>query len=475
MDRLNIVFVMTDDHGPWAVRAAGCSAVNTPAMDWLAQTGCRFSRAATPSPVCSPARACFFTGMIPSAHGIHDWIEERDFQNKDWFAGRTTLAQRLQSAGYDTALVGKWHCGRSHLPQPGFNHWFSYAKGHQFSHVGEQCFVSDGRIVSEVGRQSRFFFENARSWLRSRQSTQPFFLFYGPVDTHSPFTDHAQPTVNAMRQANLSSVLYEPDRYPPERRALAFPATDNERREHLAQYLAAVACVDAQLGGIIDTLEELGSLDNTLIVYTSDHGHMNGQHGLVGKGNASMPQNFYDESIYVPSFARLPGLIPANVTIDVPVDHCDWFATLLHLANAQIPDQECLGPGRSMVPLWREANPEWRHEQICEYGNARMIRTATRKLVLRNPVENRCYPDEFYDLKEDPREVENRVDQPRYAREIAEMKAQLRAHFERWEIPEHSGWDAIRLPRFNPEEAWHVDADIPPPAALSPRPSAPAT
>lgn len=452
----NILVVMSDDHGPWASGVTGCAAARTPGMDWLAATGCRFTHAATPSPVCSPARACFFTGLIPSAHGIHDWIEERESWDTDWLAGCPMLPEQLQAAGYETALVGKWHCGRSHTPQRGFDEWFSYAQAHQFPHFGAQSFVTKSGVVSGHGRQSRFLLDRARGWLRARRADRPFFLFYGPVDTHSPFAGHAAPLVEAMRRADLSGIPYEPERYPPERRVLAFPETAGERREHLAQYLAAVASIDEQLRALIDTLAELGQLDDTLVLYTSDHGHMDGHHGLVGKGNGSIPQNFHDEAIHVPSFARWPAGIPAGRVIDAPIDHCDWFATLLELGHAPTGNAGDCSPGRSLAPLWEGSTAGWRTEQVCEYGNARMIRTDEYKLIVRSPGGGRHYPDEFYDLRADPRETENRIGVDRYAGEIAGLRGRLDAHFQRGTRPGKSGWDVTRLPHFNPAEAWTV-------------------
>jgi arylsulfatase A-like enzyme len=458
--RPNILVVMSDDHASWASGVAGCAAARTPGMDWLAATGCRFTGACTPSPVCSPARACFFTGLIPSAHGIHDWIEERDCWNTDWLAGCPTLPQQLQAAGYETALVGKWHCGRSHTPQPGFDAWFSYARAHQYPHFGDQHFITKSGFVSGVGRQSRFLLDHARAWLRARSSERPFFLFYGPVDTHSPFAGHAPPLVEAMRRADFSDIPFEAERYPPERRVLAFPGTVEERREHLAQYLAAVASLDEQLRTLIDTLAELGQLEDTLVLYTSDHGHMNGHHGLVGKGNGSIPQNFHDEAIQVPCFARWPGRIAAGSVVSAPVDHCDWFVTLLEIGGARLADIGERSPGRSLTTLLDGRAADWRADQVCEYGNARMIRNADSKLIVRNLVANRRYPDEFYDLSQDPRETRNVIDEPGCAATVACLRERLARYFERWETPANSGWDVSRLPRFNPEEAWHADARL---------------
>ena len=125
----NILIFMTDDHGQWASNCYGTHEIHSPTMDHLAATGTRMTRAFTPSPVCSPARACFFTGRLPSQHGIHDWIHEPHAIGRahPGLRGQTTIAQILHDAGYHTALSGKWHCGESWVKQPGFDRWFSYA------------------------------------------------------------------------------------------------------------------------------------------------------------------------------------------------------------------------------------------------------------------------------------------------------------------------------------------------------------
>ena len=111
-NRPNILFFLTDDHGQWASRCYGNRELFTPSMDHLAATGVRMLNAFTPCPVCSPARACAFTGRLPSQHGIHDWLQEWDVAREHpGLAGQITLPQLLRRAGYQTALTGKWHMG----------------------------------------------------------------------------------------------------------------------------------------------------------------------------------------------------------------------------------------------------------------------------------------------------------------------------------------------------------------------------
>lgn len=123
----NILVFLTDDHARWALGCYGNSEVRTPTMDHLAATGVVFDNAYTPSPVCSPARASFFTGRLPSQHGVHDYLAEADPEVRavDWLSGEVTLARLLRDNGYATALTGKWHLGREESVPDGFDYWYS--------------------------------------------------------------------------------------------------------------------------------------------------------------------------------------------------------------------------------------------------------------------------------------------------------------------------------------------------------------
>ena len=171
--RPNILVFLTDDHGRWATGCYGNSEVRSPAMDRLAAEGCRMTAAFTPSPVCSPARASFFTGRLPSQHGIHDWIHEtaEPGLSHPGLESQTTIAHVLKAAGYQTALTGKWHCGASRRPQAGFDRWFSYADD-QTPHCGRTRFCDQGTIVEHEGQQADAITEAALDFLGRRDGVR---------------------------------------------------------------------------------------------------------------------------------------------------------------------------------------------------------------------------------------------------------------------------------------------------------------
>ena len=146
----NIIVVMADDHAQWALGAYGLAELDTPNIDWLARQGVLFENAMTPAPVCSAARASFYTGKMPSQHGVHDFLSERPEFDANWLAGEKLLSERLADAGYRTGLFGKWHATTdSRPPQPGFDRWLSYDPytagwQNQYVHSGKVSFSSDG-------------------------------------------------------------------------------------------------------------------------------------------------------------------------------------------------------------------------------------------------------------------------------------------------------------------------------------------
>ena len=323
-----------------------------------------------------------------------------------------------------------------------------------------QHLQQNGKPVPFEGQQAAIVTTKALEFLRARDRERPFFLFAGYVDTHSPFKDHPERLAQRYRKAQFSDIPNE--KYVGPGRGIHLPPdTEAGRREALAQYYAAVSYVDEQLGILLDELEGRGELDDTLVVYTADHGHNNGHHGLYTKGNATVPQNFLEELIRVPCLLRLPGRIGARRSHAFPVDHLDLFQTLLEAAGASEAAEakrKRNGPGRSYLPLLAAGASAvgWRGDQFCEYGNARMIRTGRHKLIVRYPPHAPRFSDELYDLAEDPRETTNRIADPAAAETVHALRARLEAHFAAYEIAEASGREILKRPVCNPNEPWRV-------------------
>ncbi|MCL2640564.1 MAG: sulfatase-like hydrolase/transferase, partial [Phycisphaerales bacterium] len=159
--RPNVVFVLTDDQGPWAMGCAGNEEIRTPNLDRLATGGVRFENFFCTSPVCSPARASLMTGRIPSQHGIIDWISQGGWgpRPQKYLEGMTCYTDVLAASGYVCGLSGKWHLGESQTPQHGFSHWFALPRGAS-TYVNAPVYV-DGELVEQKGYLTDVITENA--------------------------------------------------------------------------------------------------------------------------------------------------------------------------------------------------------------------------------------------------------------------------------------------------------------------------
>jgi choline-sulfatase len=453
--RPNILVFLTDDHGQWAANCYGTRELHTPNLNHLARHGVRMDRAFTPCPVCSPARASFFTGRTPSQHGVHDFLSAKTAPNHPAIAGQTNIGQLLQAGGYETAMIGKWHVGSTDV-HPGFDVWCPVSQG---PHFGDVTFMENGQAAKQRGPREAMVTDRLIQFLRQRDGQRPFFAFVGYTATHSPFDGHRERLVEHYRQCTFDAIPDETpeDRFRFHRRTRSTPQQDRER---LAQYYASVSTIDEQVGRVIDELDAHGLREQTLIVYTSDHGHMNGHHGLWCKGNATVPQNFYEESVLVPCIVSWPGMVPEGQDCDALVDTCDLYATVLDAAQAQ-PGAELGGqinsPGRSYLPLISGQDSAWRDVVYCEYGNARMARSQRYKLIRRYPGPNGHFGDEVYDLETDPRERCNVIGDSAMKDVVADLGRRLDQHFARYQVPGRSGDQIMDQPMCNLGEPWRFD------------------
>ena len=453
----HILLIIADDHGQWALGSYGNREIRTPALDYLAQSGVQMDNAFTPTPVCSPARASLLTGRLASQHGIHDYLSSNDpeIDNRNWLGAEITLPAVLAEAGYQTALAGKWHLGRDEQVHPDFDTWFSLSGDYPVQHGGKIRYSDQGSLTTIAGYQTDVITERALGFLRNRDQQRSFFLQVGYTATHHPWQDHPERLVSAYRQCAFSDI---PDdaMYPFGQQNLesTFPTRHNQQ-EARAQYYAAVSHIDEGVGRLLDELEALGLREETLVVYTSDHGLNCGHHGIWGKGNGTLPLNMVEESIRVPLLINQPRrLLPAQRRREF-VDHLDLFQTVADYAGIPLPDRgRDYYPGRSFLPILDNsaALPDWRNVQFGEYGNLRMIRTERFKLVRRYP-EGPC---ELFDLRHDPRETVNLFDDAACAALIDRLTEEIEMHFSRYQDARNSGLNVQWLPRHNDTEAWRL-------------------
>lgn len=446
--RPNIVLFLTDDHGAWANGCYGNREAHTPNLDALAASGSRFSRAYTPTPVCSPARACLLTGKTASQVGIHDWLEEAipEVGERNWLGEARTLFDYLSEAGYHTGLSGKWHLGQSHLSPRGADYHFGLP-GWQGAHNTPYTYVRNGEMVELDGNKSQFITDHAIEFLDTVPFSKPFFLNIGYIATHSPY---ARQTHDPRQTARYQDCAF--DEIPPwqphawvKNEGGSNDLNEQELRDRYIGYYAAVTEIDENIARVIGALKERGMWENTVIIYTSDHGCAIGHQGFFGKGNSTRPLNMYEISLQVPLIVSGPGA--ETQVLDQYVDHCDTFHTICQLAQFEPPPDSYAGA--SYADLLRGEKIDWDNTRYGEYGDLRMIRDERWKLILRYPDG----PHDLFDLREDPAELVNCYsEQPDV---VARYKSQLDAFYAEHEMEALSGLRVKQQPKHNGgSEAW---------------------
>ncbi|MPZ17832.1 MAG: sulfatase-like hydrolase/transferase [Luteitalea sp.] len=427
--RLNIISIVTDDQAYWAMGASGNREIRTPNMDRLAREGARFVNAFVSTPVCSPSRASFLTGLYSTQLGITDWISPQEADaGLGLPPGAVTWPEIVRQHGYATALVGKWHLGTKpqfHPRMRGFDHFFGFLEG------GNQpmnpTLEVDGTTQTLKGALPDLLTDDAIRFVETNRS-QPFALllhFRAPHRPFAPVPEQDRAAVDGL-DPSIPQV----------------PGLDVEQvKEATLEYYASIHSIDRNLGRLLEKLEQLQLNDKTIVLFTSDHGYNLGHHGLWSKGNAfwmaggvhgPTRPNMFEESIRVPLLIRWPGVVEAGTQIDARVTQVDTLASVLGMLGMSLPDglrQE----GRDFSPLLRGQSLEWPTTVFGQYdlhnsGLAfmRMVRTPQWKLVR---YYHANFLDELYHLEKDPEETTNLYRLP----EHQEIREDLESRLLEWQ------------------------------------------
>lgn len=454
----NILFILSDDQGAWAMHNAGTPELCTPSLDRLAATGVKFDNFFCVSPVCSPARASLLTGRIPSAHGVLDWLRsgnlDRDRFEKQgkelvygggyssekkpiaYLEGQTAYTDLLAENGYTCALSGKWHLGDSVTPQHGFQKWYVLGGGGCYYYHPD--IAENGDIRVEHGKYvTELLTDRALCDLDELAGKEePFYMAVHYTAPHTPWgrEHHPEKWTAYYEDCHFESLPNVPD-HP---NLLTGPVYGNgdRREENLRGFSAAVSAMDEQIGRLLDRLEEKGLRENTIVIFTSDNGQAMGHHGVWGKGNATFPMNMYNQAVKVPFLISCPGWIPQGKVCGNLVSGYDVFPTILELTGIPNPLAGEL-PGRSFAGsiLGEEFPKEEEVVVFDEYGPVRMICSREWKYVHRYPYGEH----ELYHLSEDPEENVNLYGRPEYEDMALTLRKKMEQWFLRYVNPETDG------------------------------------
>ncbi|MGQ0639239.1 MAG: sulfatase-like hydrolase/transferase [Gemmatimonadaceae bacterium] len=436
----NVVFILVDDLRWDDIGVAGHPFAETPAIDQLAREGARFLNAFATTPLCSPSRAAILTGQYVHTNGIIDNTARDSASHR-----LRTFAIPLASAGYETGFFGKWHMGNDDTRRPGWTHWVAM-KG-QGEAINPKLNV-DGERIEAPGYVSDVLTDYALRFMK-RSEGKPFLVFLAhkalhpnvaqrddgsvaplqgqgagfiPADRHRG--RYAQATV--PRRPNATS----PVRHKPalERRVAGLPPVspatgtpDKDVRARLEMLLG----VDESLQKIRAALVEMGELDNTIVILTSDHGYFYGEHGLnEGRRLA------YEETARIPLIIRYPRAVRAGQTPAQLVQVIDLAPTIVALAGVAdtFPRQ-----GTSLVPLLDGSATTWRRSLLLEYYSDHVfprmlnmgyqaVRTEQHKYIDYLELPGM---DELYDLAADPYEMDNLMGTPAGNRLLPTLQAEL--------------------------------------------------
>lgn len=461
-DRPNIILVFSDDHAYQAVSAYGhpLKLNQTPHIDRLAREGVRFDRCLVPNSICGPSRASVLTGKYSHANGFYN------NSNNRFDGSQVTFPKLLRQAGYQTALIGKWHL----VSDPtGFDHWHILpGQGRYYN----PPMVRDGKPVQHEGYVTDLITDFSIDWLKNRDKSRPFLLMcqhkaphreWSPALRHlghdadrqypepdTLFDDYAGRGVAEKTQdMRIETTLNRDDLklvrppgispeqakawdayYAPRNAAFAAAKLDGndlvrwKYRRYLHDYLGCVTGVDESVGKLLDYLDAEKLADNTVVVYASDQGFFLGEHGWFDK------RWIFEESLRTPLLVRWPGVAKPGLADGHITSLLDLAPTFC--AAAGVPPPEGVH-GRSLAPLLRgEAPPDWRRSfyyHYYEYPAVHSVRrhygVVTDRYKLVRFYEGDDAYSELFDREKDPRELTSVYARPEYAAAQKELLAEL--------------------------------------------------
>lgn len=458
----NIVLIFVDNQPAQMMGCSGNHEIHTPNLDALAEKGVRFDQAFCPNAMCSPCRASVLTGLMPSQHGIHTWLDDdqMDAWPSAWnaLAEFDTLPEKLARSGYDTALIGKYHLGFPDTPQNGFTHWVTSSIGHVQSFYDNR--VNDnGQEHSVSGHCVDYFTDKAIEYIDAHKElgASPFFLYltypapYGhwPSVQGEPDNEFAHiyrdmPMDSVSREGVsrelIDWIMMRHDKLPGEEDGYyrSLPRLLNDLPT-LRNYYSQMSIVDGGVGRVLRQLEDSGLADDTIFIYTADHGMSLGQHGFWGHGEDTWPSNTHREAHNIPLIINGPdGLLPGSLNSSL-VGTTDIFATILDYATQQPPPGETI-PGRSLRPLLEAQDAAWEQEVYMEQEETRSVRTQDWLFMRRFAPTDYEFENELYDLQNDPDERINLAGDAVYENTVVELSAKIDAFFGRYADPKWDLW-----------------------------------
>jgi len=436
--RPNVVLILTDDQRWDTMSCAGHPFLKTPGLDRVAAEGATFENMFVTTSLCSPSRASFLSGLYAHTHGVVNNFT-------DYPSEMTSFPMRLQQEGYETAYIGKWHMGeKDDSARPGFDYWVSHkGQGKYF----DNTFNINGKREVRKGYYTTRVTDMAVDWIR-REHEKPFVMILGHKAAHTPFTPEPKyakifdqvevkyPDSAFALEGKPKWVsdridtwhgIYGPiygfrKKFPDMR-----PQSVKEFAHFVRSYIATIKSIDDSVSRVYAALKETGLLDNTVLVFAGDNGMFLGEHGMTDK------RTMHEESIRVPMLVRYPGTIAPGTKVPQMVLNIDLAPSVLEICGAaplkNIHGMSWAGLVSGKSSTWRDAwYYEYNYEKQFPYTpNVRGVRTDRWKYMHYPHGDGGAdrHKAELYDLKNDPGELKNLIDDPARAATIADLRKQL--------------------------------------------------
>ena len=464
--RPNVVFIVTDNHGAWTLGCYGTREIRTPHIDRLATEGTLYENAFASNPVCSPTRATLLTGLIPSQHGVHCFLFGGRLQigpeARNTLGEFTSMPEIFKAAGYSCGLVGKWHLGDNLHPQEGFDdYWITMPHGGT-STFYDADIIENGELRKEPQYLTSFWTDHAVKFINQAaagasdsNAKRPFFLmlsYNGPYSLGRLLLRDGQ-NRHAAYYADKELVSFPRETTHP----WQFSNRDYINNPISIRRVATeVSGIDDGVGRVLQTLEQLGIEEETLIVFVADQGWVGGHGGFFGMGDHTRPVTARDGMMQIPLIIRWPGKVDAGKRSQQLVANYDVMPTVLDLAG--------LGGSMPEKPASPGQNLSAGHDAIYyEFENLRSVRTLDWKYVHRHPNG----PHELYNLKADPDEFQNLAGDSKFSARRDELKAKLDDFYGEFALPKYDLWKggASQTRTFVgiDEELAQLDVAEPPP------------
>ncbi|MCY3751513.1 MAG: sulfatase-like hydrolase/transferase [Gammaproteobacteria bacterium] len=454
--RPNILFILTDNQAASLLGAYGNPDIRTPNIDRLAAEGITFTRAYAVNGMCSPTRATLMTGLMPSQHGIHSWLDDEllDQWPESWSAVAEfrTLPLTLKNRGYRTAMIGKWHLGQPWKASIGYQYWVTFPDGHTIDFWDNTIIDNDETYPVKDRHIVDFFTDKAVEYLQDYSGEEPFYLqlnydgpYTNPPTNYGParnrfYKDYAGKEFRSFPRTayneNLVQQLLSEDTNPFLRGKLREGLAMHNDPATMANVASQNTLVDDGVGKVLAALKETGLDQNTLVIFSSDQGNFYGQHGLWQHTVVTTPASMYETAMNIPLIIRHPDKIGAGRTSDMLIGQYDIPVTILDylgMGDVQFDNS----PGKSFRHALAGESGGLHDAVFFEQEETRVIRTGNYSYWKR--LRSTGGPA-LYDMKADPGQERNVVDDPAYREVVAELDARLTAFFADYADAKYDLW-----------------------------------